>query len=189
MRLHEEYIKRHGLDIPVVQYERRSTIFLRSHQRESIEWRILAIQWIHVNRHPGYFEMSYVVPVHDGWREDLFRHIFRPKILYWDEYEATISKLVAEIVQDKFEAISNKDHVFALWQMFLYMHDSLIARHMPPEFYELVEDSVACSSSVSYEKAVDMLWEKIPNLYNTLKSQVLPLAAIHSQWLENLIND
>jgi len=191
MRLHEEYISRHHLEVPVVRYDSRSSIFLKTKQ-SPCAWRVLSIQWREGGHHPGFFEVNYMMPKHNGYQSgDLLLNVLYPVNLYWEEYEQGILDLVADIRSD-YVAVLEEESLSAAWQMFLVMHDTLFA-HFSHGFFADVERSTSTDLDVderrrafkTAEKHVDLV---APRTYESWKYQVAPLANLHSKWLEDLIN-
>lgn len=193
MYLHEEYIRRNGLNIPVVLYNHRSRAFLRSKDTPS-KWRILAFYWHEPDRHPGYFEISFVEPVHNGHAGGkLIKDYMKPTMCYWDEYEYNVLKFVKYIQENGFEAIKPSEQILAAWQIFLIMYDSWLARHMDAGFFKLAGTSLDANLSLSrrmeaFEAAQSQLCiDKRTN--DVWAFQLLPLAKSGSEWLVRLINE
>lgn len=184
MRLYKEYLSRHKINIPVVQYDRESLIFLRS-KSDPVIWRIICFLWKHAEHHPGYFEYCCLAPVHNGGSDCFDRIDIIP--LHWDEYERGVLKIVEEF-RDNFRAISYDDHFISAWKMFLFTCDFKLSQTQID--HTLIESSIRPDinnlEQLSKQQEVESLLEsKISRVW---RSQFIPLASIHSKWLEILIN-
>ena len=197
MRLHEEYLKRHNLDVPLVCYDHRSTVFL--YGIDAPMWRIMSLAWRHPETwHPGFFEMSYCAPMHNGRASDghfssgLVQNLCRPRKWYWDTYEESLLKFVSE-VQKEFRAIPHQDCKLASWQMFLYMCDARLASLRDrPLFFNRIEESLRSSDAserlIAQGKVLHQLQGCMPEVFDIWTHQVEPLTANYSEWLVELIN-
>lgn len=202
MRLHAEYIQRNQLEMPIVQYDQHSVLFLSS-TYTPIRWKVWSCQWRNVDHHPGFFEFSCLTPIHNGvlpmefspqgvHRDECF-NAKRAMAWYWDQYEENILEIIQEARRQDFVAVSQDDHFFAAWKMFLLICDYALTHGTCTEFLSLVEESV-CSSLSRVERLArqcvmeNMIRESVPEAYRVWKHQFGPLVAVHSQWLEKLVN-
>jgi hypothetical protein len=187
MRLHEEYIERHKLNVPVVRYDKQSTVFLKNLDSQ---WCIFCTRWHECEWHPGHFEIQYVQPRHDGCLNQLVDHIIAPRNVYWDEYEIHVLEFVCRLKGEGYQAIPFEDRHLATWQMFVTMHDSVLAK-MGYDFISLVGRSV--SPSFSFGQRMEFMRAgrsqlKCNNsrLYDTLVRQVVPFSNNYAKWLVDL---
>lgn len=190
MRLHEEYIARHNLAVPVVRYDKRSTVFLKSNS--TCEWRILAISWKECDWHPGRFEARYTYPCHDGYEDVLLEDVFSPRQLHWDEYEEYLLGLVS-LISSEYTAVPYKDRYFVAWQFFLVMYDSALSV-LGPDFISIVGKSLAPDISLRkrdnlVEEGKSYLKRCSPSTYDALMHQVVPLTTHYAEWLVKLVNE
>lgn len=191
MRLHEEYIARHDLDVPVVRYDKRSTVFLKS-KSSPCQWRILSICWKECDWHPGHFDVRYTRPCHDGYVDALLEDLLVSRHLHWDVYESSILELVEDL-KDDYRAITFEDREFAAWQFFLVMHDSALAA-VGSEFLSLVGRSLSQDLSLSQKTTLidvgkSLLERRNLSIYDSLVFQVMPLTENYAEWLVKLINE
>lgn len=190
--LHQEYIERHKLAVPVVLYNARSTAFIRS-KNEPYTWRVLVLAWRDVSRHPGFFEVSYNEAIHDGFNNSsgLIREIGHVNC-YWDVYEDYILRLAESIRASGFIAPPIAEQTLAAWGFFLYMFDSWLAATMDSNFFWLVEYTLRQDVSLNARLKAFHVAKKqlaaIPEISKLLLYQILPLARSSSDWLVNLIN-
>ena len=141
MRLHEEYIHRHKLDVPVVRYDSASQVVLRSKGRP-LQWRIITCEWRTHGYHPGYFEVCCKSPVRNGYyKENTLKDVILPKNLHWDEYETGILSIIDRI-KDSFEAVSEKESAMSAWHIFLFIYDTWFANNMNSDFMGCASESV-----------------------------------------------
>lgn len=193
MRLHEEYIRRHNLPIPIIRYDSRSNLFLKT-KDAPFRWSIFGITWRPQSHRPGFYEFTRMEPLHNG--NGTFRCFEKDKCVYWDQYEKEITRVVVEYKEQGFHPTPSKERTLMAWEMFLYMYDGWLSERMDSKFYQNVERSTTASldlnsRSISYRVAKKMLSdcygsEKIIQILNY---QVMPMVSGHSQWLEDLFND
>jgi len=191
MRLHEEYIQRHNLSVPVVLYDDHSQIILRS-RNKPYSWRVISTYWRSGGHQPGYFEISCKMPVHNGYHKGkMLEDIIRPRTVFWDSYEGCVLDLI-DAQKPDFLAVSGDETPLASWGIFLLVYDRWIAANVPLEFYEFASQSLDESLSMekrwaSYNLALNCL--KGTEVEDVYKYQIQPWSDSHSKWLEHLIND
>jgi hypothetical protein len=190
MRLHEEYILRKGLDLPVILYEKRSNVFLRS-KEEPYQWMVFNISWVDGRHAPGMFCVTISKPLHNGYREKTFFYYTAEKIIQWDEYSDFIVDYAKSVTDDWF-VVPDKERNLALWQMFLQVYDGWIVKNTNRDFYRLVEESIRLDNdfhrrSTVFRNARTRL-ETCDEISQLFKYEIFPLAKGHSIWLEKLIN-
>lgn len=193
MYLHEEYINRKKLDIPLFLYKSRSSVFLKSKDAPH-KWRILAFSWREPDRHPGYFVTDYTEVVHNGFDKGEFtKDIYNIDITYWDEYEGVVSCVVDLVKKHGYQAVKLEEQTLAAWQIFLMMYDSWLARNMDVGFFKTVGRSLdqgltrreresalrEAQNLLGVDRRINDMWAY----------QILPLAKTRSEWLVRLIND
>jgi hypothetical protein len=193
MYLHEEYIKRHNLKIPVVLYRRKSSVFLKSKEAPH-KWGVLAFCWHEPDRHPGFWDVGFNDVVHNGYAERrLLKSRHKVDFCYSDDYEEVVWIMVNYAKEYGFAAVESGEQVLAAWQIFLMMYDSWLAEHMEPDFFKLVGESLdpskprdvrlrkfeAAQRELIIDRTVNDVW-----MFN-----LLPLAKPNSEWLIRLINE
>ncbi len=190
MRLHEEYIHRHKLNVPVVRYDSTSQIVLRS-KAIPLEWRIITCRWRSDGYHPGYFEVCCKAPVRNGYyKENTLEDVILPKNIYWDEYESDILRIVDHL-KVSFEAVSKRESSMSAWQVFLLIYDSWLANNMKSEFMGYASESVGLdidfiSRQEAYKKALSYLCGT--EVEDAFTYQMKWWSGRHSKWMEDLIN-
>lgn len=192
MRLHEEYILRYGLQVPIIQYDRHSVVLLHSKIRP-VCGRLLILEWHPGDNHPGYYEFHYQTPVHDSLGRSIFKSCLRTSPVYWDQYELKLLSLLSEI-REAFVVVPEREDVLAVWQMFLYVCDSFFAKKMEQDFFTLVEHSLSSEFDLEHRMhcfniALDLVRHRYSPAFEVWKYEIMPLAETHSRWLEKLINE
>ena len=184
MHLHEEYINRHKLDIPLVRYDSYTTVFLES-CRPTAFW-ILDIQWHSCHWHPGNFKIVLRKPLLDS--PERFENHF-PREVYWDEYEEYLLGLCQDL-KGEFVAITKDESQWAAWHMFLLAYDSHLARLGSPTV-EKIADSI-CPENTPGERsrllleAMVAVKRKSPPLFERLEEYLR--IEQYADWLVELIN-
>ena len=186
MRLHEEYIVRNNLNVPIVRYEPSQAI-LRSKDPPYC-WRILSANWRSVGYHPGFFEITCKMPIHNGYYKNrMLGDVIRPRSVSWDSYEGCILDVV-DSQKRQFEAIPLEQYDFAAWVMFLFIYDNWLASNMDSQFFDCVYEALEQNES-SLENARNLLAIKDFDMNETFEYQVKPLTYLKSEWLKDLVND
>jgi hypothetical protein len=192
MRLHEEYILRHNLNIPVIRYDSKSNLFLKT-KEAPFRWSIFNISWRNQSGRPGFFEFTRMEPLYNG--NGAFRCADKGHCVYWDKYESEIFQVLQEYKEKKFFAVQNKIRNLVAWEMFLYMYDEWISERMDDRFYQQVERSTMPTldigtRTVAYRIASRMLADShgSDKAIQMLNYQIMPMINGHSNWLENLAN-
>lgn len=192
MRLHEEYIIRNKLDIPVICYDSKSTLFLKS-KLTPFRWSIFNILFRQSSSRPGCYEFMRMEPVHDG--EGAFKCLDKDHYVHWDKYESEIANFVNSYQKNGFYAVAKNERLLAAWEMFLYMYDGHLAMSMDKDFYEKVYVSTNLKLSladrtVAYREANRMLASHFnsDNVLDMLNHRIIPMVKCHSKWLEDLVN-
>lgn len=126
MNLHEEYIKRHNLNVPIIQYDKSSKIYLRHENLP--KWRTINFEWMFDYGHPCPWRIVIIEPIHDsyGIHDRYWKTTFGPKEVYWDEYDDFVRELVRN--HREWKVVTNKkDLEMFNWETFLYMADKMIS--------------------------------------------------------------
>lgn len=192
MRLHEEYIRRHQLEIPIIRYDSRSNVFLKT-KNNPCRWGILSIIWRPQSGKPGFYEFVRIEPIHNGI--GAFRATDKEVCVYWDEYDAEVERIVSQCRNDGFYAIPSRERGLMAWEMFLFMFDGWLADRMDRRFYQYVEQSTVASLDINTRAAALRNASRMLSDYpgadrvlDLLNYQIMPMVNGHSQWLEDLVN-
>ncbi len=201
MHLHEEYIRRHNLNVPVVCYDKRSSVFLRS-KNPVYSWCIFNVAWhdLDQSRHPGIYEFKLSQPIHNSFGDSCFRSMLQSDgktpytcRVFWDEYYDKVMELVALFKSKQMVVVSAAERTLAAWQMFLTIYDGWLASNMRTEFYSLVEQSTRMdfdfnTRNTAFRKAYKMLSIRSSSVAGFLEDDIMCLVRGHAPWLERLIN-
>lgn len=193
MRLHEEYIHRNNLDIPVILYDSRSNLFLKT-KDAPFRWSIFNISWKPQSGKPGFYEFTKMEPIHNG--NGTFRSFEKDKRVYWEQYEDEITSIIEDYKKQNFFPIVNRQRSLIAWEMFLYMYDGWLAERMDEKFYHqvlisIMNDLDINTRSIAYRIASRMLIDQYGSekVVQTLNYQIMPMISGHSKWLEDLFDE
>ena len=129
MRLHEEYLKRKQLRVPLVCFEGNSGVLLRT-QEPPYSWMSLSFRWAHDEYwHPGQFYFNKHEFRHNSWPKKKVRIADAAHKLYWDEYEEYVINLVSTL-KDDYIVVSGDDTEIAVCEILLSVCDGAIAKLM-----------------------------------------------------------
>ena len=195
MDLHEEYIQRHNLDIPLIKYSRSSQLFLSSENGEFSErWRVIKIKWEEVVVRPGKFKFAYLKPLHDGFSKDgAFKSCMNYEPYYWDQYEKGIGDLVSYCKKRRYKAeITMDERMQFLWEIFLYVSDARIAR-MNKEVIQMAWRSLHDKDQKDRVQWIKILFGKLrlidKSLMDLYEHYLDPLNQNYAEWLGKIINE
>lgn len=193
MRLHEEYILRNKLSIPVILYDKKSSVFLCS-KKAPYRLNVFSITWEAGHNSPGSFYISLKEPVRNfsftvNWHNSFF--VDRDeKLIKWNDYDDKIIEII-DFLKIDWVAVTQKERILTLWKMFLFVYDHWLSLNTSLEFKMHVADSLNQENDLesritSYKNARRQLNSSIDDYF---EGTILSLQAGHSNWLERLIND
>lgn len=141
MYLHEEYIQRHELDVPLIQYNLRSKILLKRSNPHN--WRVLSLDWQFDWGHPGFWYYFLLEPIHSSYKESCNWHKVKLTTfdnwnqydefdefmtIYWDQYDKFI-KDIAHNHTDWMVCENSMEKELFYWEVFVYVCDNWIAEN------------------------------------------------------------
>ncbi len=190
MRLHEEYIHRHRLQLPVFRYDNRSNLFLRS-KDTPVRWSVFHIIWRPPQKGPGFYEFLNLQPKHNGHAsmEDTLSETY----VYWENYEIEVAKILTQFKKQELFPVPSWQRKIMAWEMFLYMFDDWLSKRMNDHFYQYVQRSL--SQNLNHEERMLAFTQARFSILNSrdsakiveiLDKQILPMSNGHSQWLQDL---
>lgn len=194
MSLHEEYTRRRSPYKPLVLYEKRSAVLLKS-TAKPYNWRILSINWIDHGYHPGHFEVSYSHIIHNGFEDGMLMRDISSEGWYWDEYERNLLNYVGNIKKSGYDATFVEEHLLSCWEIYLILIDSWLSENMSLDFFDVVEQSLNTENSIDsrtelVNDALNSIEEKSEVVSDIWKFSVAPLARHqHTNWLADLVNE
>jgi hypothetical protein len=191
--LQQEYLQRNNCNIPIVLYNSKTYVFIKDTHKSL--FRTISILWRHQESHPGFYEVTYSEPIHNGFESHRFvKDFLKSEIWHWDQYEKNILNLVASIKKEEFKAIDSNKQILAAWQIFLTITDSWLAKTTDRSFLRHVEQSLDNSLSISKrlnacKVAQEYLKETKNKAFDFWFFQIRPFAKDqNNQWLIDLIN-
>lgn len=193
MHPHEEYSRRHNLNIPIICYDKKSSVFLRADKLPAI-WNVLNIKWYHLDQsHPGFYQIELLEPIHNSLGKSCFAPIKENTSVHWDDYYNKMIDLAYYYKAKKMRVVPAAERMLSAWQMFLIIYDGWLAVNMHADFFGLVEQSTCPdldtnTRTIAFRKAYKLLAIKSASVYNCLEDEIMPLVRGHAPWLERLIN-
>jgi hypothetical protein len=186
MLLCEEYLKRHKIKIPLVQYRKNGCLFIR----ESSDWLALLVHWDGYldERHPGRFLIRFVRPNHNGISAAAFRLAVPECTFYWDEYEDFILALSEKLPKVQI-VYSKKIVVLTAWEMFLYCCDGCLSETMNlDKLYAVIDiDRSLEERYSSFLIAISEVQQYCNEAYRFWQQHIGPCVRNYSYWLADLV--
>jgi hypothetical protein len=185
MQLHEEYIVRHGLSVPIVRYEDVSRVMLKREDKFP-KWFIFSVEWQQPDHHPGHFEKCEYFACHNGWSRREFQTHNRERIEFSD-YEHYILDWAKEQKLNNVRVVTDKkERDLACWEMLLYIWDDWLAQNCSSSLYVTLEQTI--NPELNYRQRLDVINNiALPvSIIETYKYHLLPFVH-HATWIENLI--
>lgn len=191
MRLHEEYLQRHGLKIPVINHCATASLFLKNDPYSwsgidrYVPYTFLKIFWIENNRGLGNYAISHLWPIRDG-KDRIFEKVGTENF-YWDQYE---DYLYQWCFDHKEHIVSPEKSLLAGWEMFVYILDSWFKKQ--PQFLKTIlfesldEDNSISSRLQSYKEIYDYMNIHSPGALRIWKEEILIWVGRYSKNLATL---
>ncbi len=195
MKLYDEYLKRHCLQLPLVRHVDKSTLMFRVTDNSDWpgRWLMVTIQWVLNRGETGFYTISFITPNHDGYRHNnlLQYHASKEVTVEWDEFDRYILEWPHTLLQTGIRCLSNAEAHFEAWQMFQFCHDTWITKQ-PYEIQDIFFDSIDLSRSqaarkMSQEQALLYLQQECPTVFHAWKYDILGRLAVYADWLCDLI--
>ena len=184
MKLHEEYLARHGLKIPVVNYCTSGSLFLRG-KGTTYPYTFLKIFWTENSRSPGNYVITHLRPIRDGFHKDsqIFSRISSISV-YWDQYE---DYLRAWAVNCSTESVPPENCLFAAWEMFVYIFDSWF-KNQSQSLKAVLFDTLDADNSYearlrSYREICSYMAIHTPTILKVWREEILIWVGCYSGWL------
>lgn len=185
MRIFEEYLKRHNIDVPIVHHCNVGTLILKA---DGFEWMVMEIRWISHDYHPGQYSIEINTPIHDGYINDCVFTKNSPVYKKWDEYE---NFLLGTSVYNKFKPVSDpKEIIMTVWEMFVYSCDSWFAKK-DSVVKQLLFESLDKDNSIDlrYKKHKEVLSHVDYSLINRIWTyEMLAKTQNYAFWLSTALN-
>lgn len=196
MRIYEEYLSRHNIDIPFVQYCTNGSLILKTNaSRSDWKYQIVSIKWQRHDHRPGQYAIELIEPVHDGYKFDVnFTNIQFPSELTliqkkWDEYEDFILEWVMQL-KDVDPIVEDDESLMALWEMFVYVHDSWFFKQ-PSDIKKVLYKSLDAENPDRIKYFNDIMYylaNHHQNILRTWRFEFYFRLQNYANWLAKLIN-
>lgn len=177
MQLHEEYISRHRLNVPVIKHDTRSNVVLRNSNNKL---SILDIRWIEVGNHPGYYLVTRLSSSSEHEEETE---------VFYEDYDEYILHLALVFRSDDIRVVAENERELAIWEIFVEMYNLGSIESIK----WCVRNSIRSDRSISYRNQFYqhalLELKKFVDYYDSYFYRFLPLVKGHSFWLERIINE
>lgn len=190
MKLYEEYLARHRLEVPVISHCTTGSVFLRTGMM-AFPYSFLKIFWVENSRGPGNYVITHVHPIRDGFYEkgQIFERISSVN-LYWDQYEDYLLEWADNCVG---RPVRSDVSFFAAWEMFVYIFDSWF-KNQPQIlktvlFETLDEDNSHNVRMQSYKEICNYMAVHTPAILKVWREEILIWVGCYSGWLSRLIEE
>jgi hypothetical protein len=185
MKLHEEYIARHGLKMPMINHCARGSLFFHPPDPTIYPYSFLKIFWLENSRGPGSYAITHISPVHNGFYEEgKILNIISSKNLYWDQYEDYFINLITNPIG---RPISSVNSLFAAWEMFVYIFDSWFKNQSQSIksvlFHTLDKDNSYDIRIQNYNLICSYMAIHSPTILKLWKEEILIWVSCYSDWL------
>jgi hypothetical protein len=119
MFLHEEYLKRHGVDADWVGYARAGTLVFRSTDPNRHRWVLMSFTQKGPDYHPQEYSITTTVPRRNSGHLNGHQREHRIK---WDEFELWVKEYMTKA--HKLRIVKDPDESeLTLWEIFVYCND------------------------------------------------------------------
>ena len=150
MKLIEEYLKRHDLNVPMIY--RQNNLVLFTKQKNEFPYHIHNLHLHKQQGHPNVYRMTVSRPIHNGFKGDKFVERLSEDEIPWEDYEAS----VVGMANKKSLALSNPmDIGLAAWEMFIHVYDSILVSYANNDaFYSTIDPNLSAEKRYENYKTV-----------------------------------
>ncbi len=196
MRLYDEYLKRRGITVPVVQHRQEGAVLLWTTDPLISTWQnrwvLVTARWRPDDDHPGKYEVVYHLPVHNGGTKGRLFAQMPPIMLEWDEYEDFFYKWAAGLKGVR-PASGHRQVVLTAWEMFVFCYDDWFRRQgsdlKDRHLYTSIDDQLSADARYAgYQSVLLYLSAHHPAVLQAWKYEMLMKVYNYSDWLVDLIN-
>jgi len=192
MRLFEEYLLRHKItDVPLVHHCANGTLLLESTDLTwDSRWILVTIQWVEDDHHPGQYQISMSIPIHDGYAKSSFFSRGRVIEKKWQDYEDYILEWT-QAIQGVRPIRGQREITMSAWEMFTFMCDSWFIKQ-PTQLKQKLFQSLDKENSIAtrysnYQDVAIFLSTHHPAVMRAWKYEVLAHVQNRADWLARLI--
>lgn len=199
MDLQQEYFARHGLDVAPVCYPDNKgnySIVLKNLDAKRFKqprYMVVTITLHKQETHPSYFKITQMLPAHDsqvnGDRTGV-SSVWDKKV-YWDEWDTFIRTWTANNMGE-LVPVSGDELVLAVWEMFMYSHDSWLAQNLHDRqkdgLFTLMDDTLPIKDRLAAVQEVEeMIRGKSKNVFSTISNlRGYGEGRFHAGWIGKL---
>lgn len=204
MRLYEEYLQRHQIRIPLVHHCAGVSCVIRVGDRriwsgftssEELAFKlpvhaVLEIRWVHASSRPGEYHISIKSPLHDATQGSGCYSYPYSVVVKWHEYEDSVYR-ICELLKGARTYQEPHDLLLAIWEMFVYAHDTWFCRQsgdLKYLLYQTLDREVASTQRVScVQEAVRRIAAVNPVAAKMWRDEFLVHLQQENEWLAGLI--
>lgn len=124
MQLVEEYLKRHGINVPFVRHVKQGYLFVKRPSEIRVEFRILSIKHEVTWRHPSQYKVNVIMPRHNNYSEGRMFDLIDDVVVSWDEFPEWITDPFGDADDKTNLILGQKEALVCAWEMFVYCCDS-----------------------------------------------------------------
>lgn len=188
MFLCEEYLLRHGIEVPLIRHVKRGSLFLKTNEKADY-WRVLTINWEKVPNHPSIYRIKMLRPIYDGYlNKELFECVSYWEG-HWEEYENYLLSL-AKSLDNHTPIVGRRNTTMAAWEMFLFCHDGWVAEYLD---YDLIYSTIdldlnADARHQNLQEVSAYLASSHKHFFNVWKEHLLSYLENYCNWLGSLVS-
>jgi hypothetical protein len=182
MKLYEKFLSRLGLDLPVIEHSSNWSFLFRTYGDGWLTPFItMKVDWVCPENRVGYYQLLFHQPIHDGYSIRRFFEEYKQLRLTWDEYDTffenwEVRRYIKPGMQESLEPVYGDDLVLRAWEVFVYTHDSWIAKQ-PSEFRMYVENVIDDTKSkdqrlAAYQNALIFMSNCEPSALRVWKNEI-----------------
>ncbi len=195
MKIFEEYVKRHNLNVPLVHYSNRGSLLFKVCSNDAYwnnkRWTILSFYW-HENSNPGEYLFTWETPIHNAFHKGKLFDKFYIEKKTWNEYE---NYIIDEI--PNFDTLTPvrgaKEIALTAWEMFVHQYDEFFLRSkssMKNFLFETIDTQKDIHMRYdAFQEFCFLLEKQYPALLKTWKFEVLMRLSKYSDWLAVVIEN
>jgi hypothetical protein len=170
MTICEEYLRRHGLKIPLVKRIQGGDLFF---QTRSMEWSVLTISWQHQSNHPGFYTIRNLLPLKEGWKNQIYFVPTSEYQVHADEYEEFILNWSERVTK---VAVGEEECISAAWEIALHIFDVALIK----------ESAAIFDIDLSDAQLIDRFIGRIPGFSGFWRQDILRFIDQRLDWLGEL---
>lgn len=201
MRLYEEYLKRHNLEIPIVHHFSTGSILLKSQDSflGSHKWIFMFWTWVDNPRCPGHYDIRIRLPIRNGFQKQRRDQTFvdacfnssQSVIKRWDEYEDFFYEWLPTL-KFVYPVKKTKSLILDAFEMFVFIFDdwfNLQPQKVKRILFEVLDKEN--SLQTRYDNFCDLIayLKNHQEIFSVWKKEISDYLPSYSEWLINLIEN